>query len=102
MLDRIVGPNPHQTWTELVRTYETNTGLFVGTKTLRAHWSLRYQPRTKIRVLIGIGTEELQPFYATIVRTLVQECGEALLSKAPHVDNFAFKTTDRRRPGNDL
>ncbi|SCZ97672.1 BZ3500_MvSof-1268-A1-R1_Chr4-3g07357 [Microbotryum saponariae] len=88
----IVGANLHQVWTELVRTrtYETNTGLLVS-----GNYSCNRQEFAFWKQHIGIGTEELQSFYDTIVRALVQERGEALLSKVLHVDDFAFKTVHR-------
>ncbi|SGZ29875.1 BQ5605_C053g12601 [Microbotryum silenes-dioicae] len=104
----------HQVWTGLVRAYETNSVPFVGTKTLRAYWNLRYEPGTSVtsfmteveglgelcnrqkmsfwKQQLGIGTEELQGFYAQIVDILGEERGKALLSMVLHVDDFAIKT----------
>ncbi|SGZ29890.1 BQ5605_C053g12608 [Microbotryum silenes-dioicae] len=89
----------HQVWTGLVRAYETNSVPFVGTKTLRAYWNLRYEPgtsvtsfMTEVEGLAWIGTEELQGFYAQIVDILGEERGKALLSMVLHVDDFAIKT----------
>ncbi|SGZ20204.1 BQ5605_C021g09252 [Microbotryum silenes-dioicae] len=87
-------PTP-EVWTALVRAYETNTVPFVGTKTLRAYWNLRYEPGTSVTSFmteLGIGTEELQGFYAQILHVLGEERGKALLSMVLHVDNFAIKT----------
>ncbi|SGZ32126.1 BQ5605_C043g12084 [Microbotryum silenes-dioicae] len=104
----------HQVWTGLVRAYETNSVPFVGTKTLRAYWNLRYEPGTSVtsfmteverlgelcnrqkmsfwKQQLGIGTEELQGFYAQIVDILGEERGKALLLMVLHVDDFAIKT----------
>ncbi|SGY54919.1 BQ5605_C006g03931 [Microbotryum silenes-dioicae] len=104
----------HQVWTGLVRAYKTNSVPFVGTKTLRAYWNLRYEPGTSVtsfmteverlgelcnrqkmlfwKQQLGIGTEELQGFYAQIVDILGEERGKALLSMVLHVDDFAIKT----------
>ncbi|SGY66015.1 BQ5605_C004g02612 [Microbotryum silenes-dioicae] len=109
-----VGASLHQVWTGLVRAYETNSVPFVGTKTLRAYWNLRYEPGTSVtsfmteverlgelcnrqkmsfwKQQLGIGTEELQGFYAQIVDILGEERGKALLSMVLHVDDFAIKT----------
>ncbi|SCZ88786.1 BZ3500_MvSof-1268-A1-R1_Chr2-1g04637 [Microbotryum saponariae] len=103
-----------QVWTDLVKMYDKNSVPFVGTKTVRAYWNLRYEPGTSVTTFIteverlgelcnrqkiafwlqqlNIDRDELDGIYGTIISALGQERGEALREMILHVDTFAVKT----------
>ncbi|SCV72999.1 BQ2448_6924 [Microbotryum intermedium] len=81
--------------------YEKNSVPFVGTKTLRAYWNLRYEPGTSVASFItdverlgelcnrqkfanwlqtlNITHTDLQSMYDTMVSVIGQERGEAFV-----------------------
>ncbi|SCV72970.1 BQ2448_6895 [Microbotryum intermedium] len=102
------------TWFKLKGGAQENSVPFVGTKTLRAYWNLRYEPGTSVASFItdverlgelcnrqnfanwlqtlNITHKDLQSMYDTMVSVIGQERGEALQVMVLHVDPFAVKT----------